>query len=68
MACANCIVALSGPDGLGAPYAVRRSVPFGDEPTQTPSLGSLGLFVASGVLAYVALALALPAAGKRLTR
>jgi hypothetical protein len=67
MSCPNCIVALSGPD-LGAPYAVRRSVPFGDEPTASPSISSLAIFAVSGVAAYLLLAVAMPATGKHLSR
>lgn len=70
MSCPGCIVALSGPDGIGdgAPYSVRRSVPFGDEPTQPPTIGSLGVFVLSGVGAYLLLSLALPEAAHHLSK
>lgn len=69
MACAGCIVALSGPDGIGpADYTVHRSIPFGDEPTQAPSIGSLGIFALSGVGAYLLLSIVLPASAKRLSR
>ncbi len=67
MACASCLVALSGPDP-GASYAVRRSVPFGDEPTQPPAASSLLIFAASGVAAYLVLAIALPSAAHHLSK
>jgi hypothetical protein len=66
MACAGCLIALSGPEPDG--YTVRRSVPFGDEPTQAPSTSNLLVFAASGVAAYLLLSLALPATAKRFSR
>ena len=64
MGCPSCLVQLSGPDGM----TVRRSTPFGDEPTALPSLGSLGAFVLAGAAAFVVLSLAIPEVAKRASR
>jgi hypothetical protein len=69
MSCPGCIVALSGPEGIdGGGFAVRRSIHFGDEPTQSPTIGSLGIFALSGIGAYLLLSLVLPASAKHLAR
>jgi hypothetical protein len=69
MACPACLVAFMGPpEGPGQGFVQRRSVPYGDEPTQVPSLGALGAFFVAAAGAFVVLAVAMPAAGRRLSR
>lgn len=68
MACPACLIALSGPEGLGPGYVMKRNMPYGDEPQQPPSLQSLGIFAAAAVGAFLVLSFMVPEAGRRAAR